>query len=235
MLDVRVALLTGGSRGIRRATAIALAQAGCDVIVNYLKEKASAEAVIQAVEKLGRRGRAIQADVSVEIDVAPLVAESEAVFGKIDVLINNAGINPSKPLDQLTLVDWTMVLNRNLTSAFLVSQAVLPAMRKSRWGRMVMMSSIAAQAAGVIGPHYAASKAGMIGLAHSYANLPAKEGITAKRRRASPNLYRYDPGEHREPAITSACQPFRRRRRDRTSGSASRSEWLYDGPDDFYQ
>jgi 3-oxoacyl-[acyl-carrier protein] reductase len=179
MLDGKVALVTGGSRGIGRATAIALAQAGCDVIVNYLKERSSADAVVHAIEQSGHRSRAIQADLSVEADVARLVTESEAAFGGIDVLINNAGVNPSKPLDQLTLADWTMVLGSNLTSAFLVSQAVLPGMRKRQWGRIVMMSSIAAQTGGVIGPHYAASKAGMIGLAHSYANLLAKEGITA--------------------------------------------------------
>lgn len=178
-LNGRVALVTGGSRGIGRATAVALAQAGCDVIVNYLKDKESADAVIQDVEQLGRRGCAIQADVSAEADVTRLVAESEAAFGKIDVLVNNAGINPSRPLAELTLTDWTTVLDRNLTSAFLVSQAVLPGMRKGQWGRLVMMSSVAAQTGGVIGPHYAASKAGMIGLAHSYAQLLAKEGITA--------------------------------------------------------
>jgi 3-oxoacyl-[acyl-carrier protein] reductase len=149
------------------------------VIVNYLKDKESADAVVQAVEELGRRGHAIQADVSAEADVNRLVAESEAAFGKIDVLINNAGINPSKPLADLTLADWKAVLDLNLTSAFLVSQAVLPGMRKRQWGRLVMMSSVAAQTGGVIGPHYAASKAGMIGLAHSYAQLLAKEGITA--------------------------------------------------------
>ncbi|CAN5614240.1 3-oxoacyl-ACP reductase FabG [soil metagenome] len=178
-LHGRVALITGGSRGIGRATSIALAQAGCDVIVNYLKDQESADAVVQAVEKLGRRGRAIRADVSSEGDVTRLVAESEAALGKIDVLINNAGINPSKPLAELTLADWKAVLDLNLTSAFLVSQAVLPGMRKRQWGRLVMMSSVAAQTGGVIGPHYAASKAGMIGLAHSYAQLLAKEGITA--------------------------------------------------------
>jgi 3-oxoacyl-[acyl-carrier protein] reductase len=94
-------------------------------------------------------------------------------------LVNNAGINPSKPLVELTPRDWQTVIDQNLTSAFLVSQAVIPGMRERQWGRIIMLSSIAAQTGGVVGPHYAASKAGLIGLAHSYASLLAKEGITA--------------------------------------------------------
>jgi 3-oxoacyl-[acyl-carrier protein] reductase len=100
-------------------------------------------------------------------------------FGRVDILVNNAGINPSKPLAELSPRDWHSVVDQNLTSAFLVSQAVIPGMRERQWGRIVMLSSIAAQTGGVVGPHYAASKAGLIGLAHSYASLLAKEGITS--------------------------------------------------------
>jgi 3-oxoacyl-[acyl-carrier protein] reductase len=108
-----------------------------------------------------------------------MVAEVEAALGSVEILINNAGIVHTQPLAEITTADWQNVLSTNLTSAFLVSQAVLPAMRERRWGRIIMLSSVAAQTGGVIGPHYAASKAGMIGLMHSYANLLAKEGITA--------------------------------------------------------
>lgn len=178
-LEGRVALVTGGSRGIGRATCIALAEAGCDVIVNFLQSHEGANEVVQQVQALGRRGLAVQADVSLESDVANLVHHSNATFGRIDILVNNAGIVHSKPIEDLNSADWHRVLNQNLTSAFLVSQAVLPGMRQKRWGRIIMLSSVAAQTGGVIGPHYAASKAGMIGLAHSYGNLLAKEGITA--------------------------------------------------------
>ena len=178
-LNGRVALITGGSRGIGRATATVLAQAGCDVIVNYLQAEERAAEVVKEVEQTGRRALAIQADVSAEADVERLVAASVAAFGRVDILVNNAGINPSKPFAELTLSDWQTVITQNLTSAFLVSQAVVPGMRERQWGRIIMLSSIAAQTGGVIGPHYAASKAGMIGLAHSYANLLAKEGITS--------------------------------------------------------
>lgn len=178
-LTGRVALVTGGSRGIGRATATVLAQAGCDVVVNYMQAEESAREVVNAVEQTGQRGLAIQADVSAEKEVVRLMTAIEATFGRVDILVNNAGINPSKPLAELTPRDWHSVINQNLTSAFLVSQAVVPGMRERQWGRIIMLSSIAAQTGGVVGPHYAASKAGLIGLAHSYASLLAKEGITS--------------------------------------------------------
>jgi len=178
-LGKRIALVTGGSRGIGCASAVALAQAGCDVAVNYLQAADSAQQVVEQVEELGRRALAIQADVSNEQEVERLVAETRAALGPIDILVNNAGIVHSNAIEQLTFADWTRVISQNLTSAFLVTQAVLPDMRRNQWGRIIMLSSVAAQTGGVIGPHYAASKAGMIGLAHSYANLLAKEGITS--------------------------------------------------------
>lgn len=178
-LKGRVALVTGGSRGIGRAAATVLAQAGCDVVVNYLQAEDSARDVVKATEQAGQRGLAIQADVSAEKDVVRLMAAIETAFGRVDILVNNAGVNPSKPLAELTPRDWRGVIDQNLTSAFLVSQAVISGMRERQWGRIIMLSSIAAQTGGVVGPHYAASKAGLIGLAHSYASLLAKEGITS--------------------------------------------------------
>ena len=178
-LKGRVALVTGGSRGIGRATATVLAQAGCDVVVNYLQAEDSAREVVKAVEQAGQRGLAIQADVSVEQDVGRLVNQIQSEFGRVDILVNNAGINHLKPFAEVNLLDWHRTIDQNLTSAFLVSQAVLPGMRERQWGRIIMLSSVAAQTGGVVGPHYAASKAGLIGLAHSYATLLAKEGITS--------------------------------------------------------
>jgi 3-oxoacyl-[acyl-carrier protein] reductase len=175
----RVALVTGGSRGIGRASALALAEAGCDVAVNYLNSAELAQEVVASIEQMGQRAVAIKADVSSEHDVIRLVTEVEAALGRVDILVNNAGINPSKPLAELNSSDWHRVISQNLTSAFLLSQAVLPGMRERQWGRIIMLSSIAAQTGGVVGPHYAASKAGMIGLAHSYASLLAKEKITS--------------------------------------------------------
>lgn len=179
LLEGRVALVTGASRGIGHAAALALSEAGAKVAVNY---HASEEAALDLVKQITDRGGlaiAAKADVSQAAEVSRMVEKVTQELGRVDVLVNNAGINPSSPLDQLTEDDWNRVIATNMSSAFLVSQAVLPGMREQRWGRIIMLSSIAAQTGGVIGPHYAASKAGMIGLAHSYAALLAKEGITA--------------------------------------------------------
>lgn len=175
----RIALVTGGSRGIGRASVLALAAAGCDVAVNYLHARDEAERLVPEIISRGQRAIAIQADVSREADVEQLVRAVERDLGRIDILVNNAGINPRKPLVELTLADWNESIATNLTSSFLVSQAVLSGMRQRKWGRLIFVSSIAAQTGGVIGPHYAASKAGMLGLMHSYASLLAKEGITS--------------------------------------------------------
>lgn len=178
-LKGRTALVTGASRGIGKAIALALAGSGCDVALNCLHSIVEAEAVAEAIAALGRKAVVVQADVSREEEAGRLVGDVESALGPIDILVNNAGINPISPLDRLGLEEWNRVLASNLTSSFLVSQAVIPGMRERRWGRLIMLSSIAAQTGGVIGPHYAASKAGMLGLVHSYANLLAKEGITA--------------------------------------------------------
>ncbi len=112
-------------------------------------------------------------------DVERLITTVDRELGPIEILVNNAGISQIKPFTDLVEADWDELLDVNLKSAFLVTQRVLPGMRSRRWGRIINLSSVAAQTGGVIGPHYAASKAGLIGLTHSYASLLAKEGITA--------------------------------------------------------
>ena len=178
-LNNRVALITGASRGIGKSIALALANAGCHASVNYIQRAVAAEEVRLEIGKLGRRAVTIQADVSISADVERLVSETERQLGEVEILINNAGIAQTKPIAEITLEDFERMLRVNLTSAFLVTQRVLPNMRKRRWGRIINLSSVAAQTGGVIGPHYATSKAGLIGLTHSYASLLAKEGITA--------------------------------------------------------
>ena len=177
-LTGRIALVTGGSRGIGRAAAVALAKAGADVAVNFIHQEAEAKAVCVELEAAGRRALAVRADVSKAAEVARLVETVEKALGGIDILVNNAGISRPQPLSEITEQDWDDVLTVNLKSMFLVTQAVLPGMRQRKWGRITNLSSVAAQLGGVIGPHYAASKAGAIGLTHSYAALLAKEGIT---------------------------------------------------------
>jgi 3-oxoacyl-[acyl-carrier protein] reductase len=178
-LSGRVALVTGASRGIGRAIAPRLAGDGAAVVVNYVGNAAAAAEVAADVERAGGQALAVQADVGIAADVTRLFEQAVERFGKVDVLVNNAGVGRQQPLDRITEADWDDLLRVNLTSVFLMTQAVLPGMRSRRWGRVINLSSVAAQTGGVIGPHYAASKAGMIGLTHSYASLLAKEGVTA--------------------------------------------------------
>ena len=177
-LKGKVALVTGGSRGIGRATALALAAAGIHVAVNYRSREKEARETCAEIEKGGRRAVAVRADVSVLADVGRLVATVEDELGPVAILVNNAGITRPQPIVEITESDWDEMIAINLKSVFLVTQAVLPKMRAAGWGRIVNLSSVAAQLGGVVGPHYAASKAGILGLTHSYAHLLAGEGIT---------------------------------------------------------
>jgi 3-oxoacyl-[acyl-carrier protein] reductase len=177
LLDGRIALVTGGSRGIGAAAALKLAQAGAAVAVNYRTHPADAEAVCAQIVSSGGRAIAVSADVSSAAQVATLVERVQRELGPVAVLVNNAGITRPEPIDKITEQSFDEVLAWNLKSVFLVTQAVLPAMRAARWGRIVNLSSVAAQLGGVVGPHYAASKAGILGLTHSYAAILAKDGI----------------------------------------------------------
>jgi 3-oxoacyl-[acyl-carrier protein] reductase len=175
----RLALVTGASRGIGRSAAVALARAGCDVAINYRVRAEEAAETARQVEGLGRRAFLIRADVADPEQVGRMAQWVAADFGPVDVLVNNAGQARPIALDALTAADFDEALAVNLRSAFLVTQAFLPTMRLRKWGRLLFLSSVAAQVGGVVGPHYAASKAGLAGLAHAYAGLLAREEITA--------------------------------------------------------
>jgi 3-oxoacyl-[acyl-carrier protein] reductase len=177
-LTNRVAIVTGSGRGIGRAIAVALAHAGADIVVNYLNRASDAELASIAVLATGRRCICVQADVSRQEDVLRLVQDAERSLGQADILVNNAGIIRPQPIDQITERDWDDLMTGNLKSCFLMTQAILPGMRARKWGRIINLSSVAAQLGGVVGPHYAASKAGLHGLTHYYARHLAKEGIT---------------------------------------------------------
>jgi len=177
-LEGRVALVTGASRGIGRAVALALAEAGAGVAVNYLSRAAEAEEVVDSIRRSGGRALAVQADVRHQDEVCRLVETTEAELGPIAILVNNAGTLRPQPIAEITEQDWNEIIAANLTSSFLVTQAALKTMRAQQWGRIIMISSVAAHLGGVVGPHYAASKAGMIGMAHFYARALVKEGIT---------------------------------------------------------
>ena len=177
-LNGKVALVTGASRGIGAAIAVALAKSGADVAVNYHQRARDAEVVCGKIRKLGRRTIAIAADVSQSAAVREMIARTDKELGSVSILVNNAGIAKQQRIEEITEDDWNQITDTNLKSAFMATQAVLPQMRQRHWGRIINISSVAAQTGGVVGPHYASSKAGMIGLTHSLANLLAKEGIT---------------------------------------------------------
>ena len=175
----RVAIVTGSSRGMGRAMAVALAAAGADVVVNFKDNEAEAQTTARQIEATGRHTLIVRADVSVSEDVDRLVEACVGQLGAPTILVNNAGIG-KRVLDvaDLDIETWNATLAVNLTAPFLMTQAVVPHMRKAGWGRIINVSSTAAQTGGSVGPHYAASKAGIIGLTHGYASKLVKEGIT---------------------------------------------------------
>lgn len=177
-LETRIALVTGASRGIGRAIALALADQGASVGVNYRERTQEADIVVAAVRSRGQRAIAVQADVSQSQPVAGMIARIERELGPVDILVNNAGLAIARGLDDLGEEDFDRTIAANLKSAFLCTQAVLPGMRARRWGRIVNISSGAARGAGGVGLHYNASKAGLEGLTRGYAARLAKEGIT---------------------------------------------------------
>jgi 3-oxoacyl-[acyl-carrier protein] reductase len=186
----KIALVTGASRGIGRACALGLAEAGADVAVNYHLRQEEAQETCSRIHRLGRRAIPVQADVSRASEVHGMVKKIEEEMGPIEIVVNNAGIARRYPWDQIPEEAWDEVIRVNLKSAFLVTQAVLAGMRARRWGRIINISSGAAATGGVVGPHYAASKAGLLGLTHGYASFLVKEGITANA--VSPSLIQTD-------------------------------------------
>ena len=189
-LDGHVALVTGASRGIGAAIAVALAEAGAAVAVNYRERADDAETVVGKINDMGGRAIAIAADVSQAAAVATMVDQAASALGPIDILINNAGIAIVRGIDDLTESDFDATIAVNLKSAFLRTQAVLPGLRAKKWGRIVNISSGAARGAGAIGVHYNASKAGLEGLTRGYAARLVKEGITVNA--VAPSLIETD-------------------------------------------
>jgi 3-oxoacyl-[acyl-carrier protein] reductase len=189
-LKDRVALVTGGSRGIGRAIAISLAEAGAAVGVNYREQAAEGQKVVETIRKGGGRAIAVAADVSRGKDVAAMMATVSRELGPVDILVNNAGIGLIRTVDDLTEADFDVTIAVNLKSVFLCTQAVIPGMRTRKWGRIVNISSGAARGAGGVGPHYNASKAGMEGMTRGYAARLVKDGITVNA--VAPSLIETD-------------------------------------------
>ena len=186
----KVALVTGGSRGIGAAIASELAEAGAAVAVNYLQHADRANELVETLRAAGGRAIAAQCDVSQAPAVAKMVEQVKSALGPVDILVNNAGVAITRGVDDLSEADFDQTIAVKLKSVFLCTQAVLPMMRQKKWGRIVNISSGAARGAGAIGPHYNASKAGIEGLTRGYAARLVKEGITVNA--VAPSLIETD-------------------------------------------
>ncbi len=178
MIEPKVILITGASRGIGRALALAAAGEGHKVVVNYRSSVDQAEALVADLNREASRAIALRADVSVEADAQQLVRDTIAHFGRLDCLVNNAGVGDVIALSQLDAATFSRTLHVNLTSAFHVSQAAWPHMTE-RGGRLVFLSSGAARTGGQLSAAYAASKAGLEGLMHYYATYLRHYRITS--------------------------------------------------------
>ncbi len=178
LLDEKVALVTGGSRGIGRAIALRLAEEGADLAI-CARHVAAAGEVAAAVEGLGRRCLVRQADVADAAQAAELVAATMAELGRLDVLVNNAGVTRDNLLMRMPEADWDEVLAINLKGAFNCVRAAVRPMLKARSGRIVNITSVVGLLGQAGQANYAASKAGLIGLTKSLARELASRGITA--------------------------------------------------------
>lgn len=178
VLDGKVAVVTGSSRGIGRAVAVALAKAGADVVVNYAGRAEAAEQTAAMVRENGRRALVIQADVSDAEQVKSMIDQTVKEFGRLDILVNNAGINRDNLIMRLKDEDWDAVLNTNLKGTFNCCRAAMRPMIKARSGRIVNISSVVALRGNAGQVNYSAAKAGIIGLTRSLAGEVGSRNIT---------------------------------------------------------
>lgn len=176
-LNGRVALVTGGGRGIGRACCEAIAAAGADVAVNYQSNEQAAEETARLIEAVGRRAMTVRADVSSEEQVARMVADVQQRLGPIDLLVNNAGIFEQVTHEETTLDHWQRTLDVNLTGTYLVTWAVKDGMSERGFGRIVNIASIAALRARPLSIAYAVSKAGVVALTKSLAEAIAARNV----------------------------------------------------------
>lgn len=168
-LSGRVALVTGGNKGLGKAMARGLAEAGADVVIASRDEGQLKAALTDILAGTGRRGAVVAADVSNRDDVRRLGEQAIAAFGRVDVLINNAGMNAPQPIDAIEDAVWDRVLEVNLTSVMALTRAVAPGMKERRWGRVIHISSIFGQVSKEKRNAYSASKAALIGLCRASA------------------------------------------------------------------
>jgi 3-oxoacyl-[acyl-carrier protein] reductase len=175
-LHGRNAVVTGGSRGIGRAIAIGLAQAGADVVLTYREKRSEADAVCRQIVALGRRALALPMDVTDRASIEAAARDAHG-FGAISILVNNAGINKPTDFDRIADADWDAVLDTNLKGPFICAQVFLPLLAEAGGGSIVHIGSVSGQYGGPRTAHYAASKAGLISLAQVIARFGAASNV----------------------------------------------------------
>lgn len=177
-LEGKVCLVTGGTRGIGRATARALADAGADVLFSYAQSREQAQELEAELRARGVRAQGYQANVASGDEVAAMAAQAQQGFGPISILVNNAGITRDRSFLKMTRQMWDEVLRVNLDGLFHVTQAILPKMLETGWGRVINVSSIIGQTGNFGQTNYAATKGGAIAFTMSLAREVAKKGVT---------------------------------------------------------
>lgn len=178
-LNGKVALVTGSSRGIGRGIALALAEAGADVVVNCMGNVAAAEEVAEKVRGFGRKALILKGDVSDAAQVQEMFGKIMAEFGRLDILVNNAGTSQDKDIFEMTYEDWDRIIKTNLTSGMLCSKAAMEIMKEQNCGRIIFISSVVGERGALFGHiHYAATKSGQIGITKTLARTAAKYNVT---------------------------------------------------------
>ena len=177
-LSGKIAVVTGGSRGIGRAICQRLAALGATVIVNYVSNPAAAEETVKSIQSAGGKGEAVQFNVAVAGEIEEAFKKILEAHGRVDILVNNAGITRDGLLMKMKDEQWDEVLNTNLKGVFLCTKAVSRGMMKQRWGRIINITSVIGFAGNAGQANYAAAKAGIVGFTKSVAKELASRGIT---------------------------------------------------------
>ncbi len=173
----KTAIVTGGSRGIGKATAIALAKEGCDIVINYANQESQALEVVEEIKSLGREADAVKADVSILAESEEMANICLEKYGKVDILINNAGITRDSLIMRMKEDDWDKVINTNLKGTFNCTKSVIRPMVKQKMGRIINIASVIGLSGNPGQANYAAAKAGVIGFTKSIAKEVASRGI----------------------------------------------------------
>ena len=217
----QVAIITGSSRGIGKAAALALAAEGASVVVNYARSSAAADEVVAEITQAGGSAIALQADVSQEDQVDALVKATKDKFGRIDVLVNNAGITRDTLLLRMKPADWQAVIDLNLTGVFLCTRAVAKIMLKQRSGRIINISSVAGLMGNPGQANYSAAKAGVIGFTKTVAKEMAGRSVTVNA--VAPGFIETDMTN--ELPNTEEILKYIPRSEERRVGKECRSRW----------